>query len=799
MRQIKSGMVSAIAIALSITAAAARAQSNVVTSWPLSMQTPAGNIEVYEPQSESFTSDLLTARAAVSVTPTGSPADQPVFGAIWFSARVSTDRDARTVTILDMQVRKVVFPTSDANQQAQLTQVVQTQLPQLNVTFSLDQLMTSLTQAQKEKIESQQLSTAPPKIIFSDHPATLITIDGEPKLQPVEVNNAPNGVLRVVNTPFIMLLDPSKQYFLKAVSTWLVAPDVKGPWANATDVPANVTAAAATMTDSSTQANTPPPAQAGPIAVYVAEEPTELVVTNGKPTYTPLPGNDLLYMGNTDSDVFMALQSQTYYVLLSGRWFSSKSLNGPWAYNAPDSLPPAFAQIPADSPKAHVLASVAGTQPAQDARLDAVIPQTAAIPLNAPGPSVTYDGEPNFAPVEGTQITYAVNSPYSVVYAEGQYYCCDQAVWYTCASPRGAWRVALRIPGSIYLIPPSCPVYNVRYVYCYQSTPDVVYMGYLPGYTGCYVFGGTVVYGTGYRYPAWYRTEYYARPYTYGFATRYDPYRGVWGYGYNAHYDGWIARPAHVEVGHSGWFGPRGYVGYHGLVEDRHDVHVTNINLTRNVQRLNLYERAANDQRGVRVTQHVTDVRVNNGGRPQADNVFAGRDGQVYRRTDNGWEERNKAGWNHVDVTPERHDEPDRTTGRGPVIDRGATVNHGPAVNHQDPVEQQNAPVVRTPDRSADRSVPSQARPAPDQPREVRATPDRGDIDADRVDRERGASRANQYQRQSEQQDNPRQTAPRNDSPRGDSGGGNSGGRGNGGSGGNGGNGNGNGNGKNNH
>ena len=783
-------MITAIAVALSVTATA-RAQSNVVTSWPLSMQTSTGNIEVYEPQSEAFADDLLTARAAVSVTPNGSPADQPVFGAIWFSARVSTDRDARTVTILDMQVKKVVFPTSDTNQQAQLSQVVQTQLPQLNVTFSLDQLMTSLDQAQKEKIESQQLSTAPPKIIFSAHPATLVTLDGEPKLQPVVINNAPNGVLRVVNTPFIMLLDASKQYFLKAGSTWLVAPDVKGPWANATNVPANVTAAAATMTDTSTQAPTAPPA-AGPIAVYVAEEPTELVVTNGAPTYTPLPGNDLLYMSNTDSDVFMAVQSQTFYVLLSGRWFSSRSLNGPWAYNAPDSLPPAFAQIPADSPKAHVLASVAGTQPAQDARLDAVIPQTAAIPVNAPGPSVSYDGQPNFAPVEGTPLTYAVNSPYSVVCADGAYYCCDQAVWYTCATPTGAWRVALRIPSSIYLIPPSCPVYNCRYVYCYHATPDVVYMGYLPGYTGCYVFGGTVVYGTGYLYPAWYHTYYYPRPYTYGFATRYDPYRGVWGYGYNAHYDGWIARPAHVEVEHSGWFGPRGYVGYHALVENRTDVHVTNINVTRNVEHLNLYEHASNDRRGVRVTQQVTEIHAGNVGHPPADNVFAGRDGQIYRRTDSGWEERNMNGWNHVDVTPSRRDEP------------VGVVSHGATTPHHDPV------IV---DHTPDRNVPTQGRPAGepsnrtpvesrrdepsvrDQPRENRVAPDRGDIEADRADRERGASRASQYQRQSEPQESSRASSPRNESPRestprGDSGGGESSGHsGNGGGGGNGGNG----------
>ena len=64
----------------------------------------------------------------------------------------------------------------------------------------------------------------------------------------------------------------------------------------------------------------------------VATEPTELISSTGKPEYTPIENTGLLYLSNSDSDVFMLIDSQEIYILLAGRWFSSKSFNGPWNY-----------------------------------------------------------------------------------------------------------------------------------------------------------------------------------------------------------------------------------------------------------------------------------------------------------------------------------------------------------------------------------------------------------------------------------------------------------------------------------
>ena len=82
-------------------------------------------------------------------------------------------------------------------------------------------------------------------------------------------------------------------------------------------------------------------------------------------------------------------------------------------------------------------------------------------------------------------------------------------------------------------IPPSNPHYHAKYVKVYDSTDDTVTTGYTPGYTGSYVDNGTVVYGTGYDYPAYSTADTYippAAPATYGYAATYDPYVSSWGY-----------------------------------------------------------------------------------------------------------------------------------------------------------------------------------------------------------------------------------------------------------------------------
>ncbi|MEA2736034.1 MAG: hypothetical protein QOE14_2485 [Humisphaera sp.] len=638
------------------------------TAWPLSIQSSAARIEIYQPQPESLTGDKLDARAAVSLLPPG--ATEPMFGAMWMSARISTDRDERTVTIRQVDVKNVRFPDAAPAQQAQqnqqnqqkeqqqeqqFAQVLKEQLPRLNVTFALDELMPSLQLAQREKVETTQLQNNPPHIIFSSEPATLITIDGAPRLQPIEQSNA----RRVVNTPFILLRDTdTNRYFLKTGDSWASAQDINGPWDDSVAPPANISAAAAKLapppqpnaTPAAAAAPAPAPQPVAPGRIIVATEPTELIVTNGQPVYSPVHGADLLYVTNTQSDVFLDGPTQQTYVLFSGRWFRSKSLQGPWEHVAADKLPPAFASIPADSPKADVLSFIAGTAEANDAVLDASIPQTTSIRRDA-GASVkvAYDGDPNFQPIQGTALTYATNTANPVVRQANTYYCCQNGVWYQSLSPNGPWSVCTSVPEEIYTIPPSSPIYSSTYVHVYDYDADSVLCGYLPGYTGSYVDGPTVVYGTGYAYPGWYGSYYIPRPWTYGFGAYYDPGYAMWDFGVGYPYGPpWFAYdPFYFGFG---WFGAGGF--RHRFHDFRgEDGRRFGYGRDFHGDGVNIYHRGAN--MGRNFDRPGAGNRFNVRGDGGHNNVFAGRDGRVYRSTGSGWEQHDGHAWNRMNAAPE--------------------------------------------------------------------------------------------------------------------------------------------------
>ena len=279
----------------------------------------------------------------------------------------------------------------------------------------------------------------------------------------------------------------------------------------------------------------------------------------GQANWSPIQGTDLLYVSNSEGNIFKDINTQKTYVLLSGRWFEAPSLDGPWTFVAPDKLPRDFARIPEGSPAGNVLASVPGTAAAKDALLDAQIPQTAAIKRTPVTLEVTYDGAPQFKPIEGTKMEFAVNTSYSVIKLDARYYCCHQAVWYVAGTPQGPWQVADKVPDEIYTIPPSNQNYNVTYVHVYDSTPDVVYTGYYPGYVNSYVYGGCVVYGTGWYYPP-YVSPYVYYPYhpTWGLSVGWNPWYG-WGFGVS-----WGYGPFSITVGFGGWGGYGGWYGAPG-------------------------------------------------------------------------------------------------------------------------------------------------------------------------------------------------------------------------------------------
>jgi hypothetical protein len=181
--------------------------------------------------------------------------------------------------------------------------------------------------------------------------------------------------------------------------------------------------------------------------------------------------------------------------------------------------------------------------------------------------------------------------------------------------------VATSVPAVIYTIPASSPLHYVTYAYVYGSTPDVVYTGYTPGYLGTVVAPGpSVVFGTGYVYPGWVDTLWFPAPVTWGWGP-FDLGFGVdiftgfeFGFAVGPYW-GW-----HRGLG---WHGGCCWGWHHGI------------------SHVNVYNYWGDH---VHLFRHGPVGRLVTGRRFGVD-VYAGRDGHVYRRDGRGhWQEFNRGG-----------------------------------------------------------------------------------------------------------------------------------------------------------
>jgi hypothetical protein len=635
-------------VALALALGARQGEEPENEGWPRRIETNRGDVVVYQPQLEEFEGDRLSSRSAVSVT--AAETEEPLFGAVWYEARVATDRDERTVEIVDLSVPRVRFPNLSPEQQDTLARFLEQEIPKWELTLSLDRLLTSLALVEERRATSENLNNDPPAILVVNEPAVLVTIEGPPRMQAVENSE----LMRVLNTPFTILYSPdSRTYYLFAgEDSWYVADAIDGEWQLTDAVPREVVALTPQEPEETEpEAQDSVAAEPGPPpTIVVATEPTELIVLEGDPQYTPVDATDLLYVANTESDVLLEIDTQRYFLLLSGRWYAGESLfSGPWSYVAGEDLPEDFANIPPESDVGHLLVWVPGTELAEEALLDNQIPQTSAIKRSEAQLEVTYDGAPEFEPIEDTEMEYAVNTASQVIKVGEKYYACDQAVWFVADRPSGPWVVADSVPPEIYTIPPTNPTYNVTYVYVYESTPEVVYVGYYPGYSGSYVYGGTIVYGTGWYYPSWYGAYYYPRPATWGFHMRWNPWYG-WSFGFS-----YSTGPFTFHIGFGGWrgwWGPAGYRGYrHGYHRGWHHGYRAGARAGYRAgqrdayRRNNIYDKAGNRARNAPRAE-TRDRQRPNVDRQRDNNVYTDRDGNVHRRNQDGsWQQRDRDGW----------------------------------------------------------------------------------------------------------------------------------------------------------
>jgi hypothetical protein len=539
-------------------------EQHVDEAWPRKASRGEETISMYEPQLEAWEGDELRAYAALALA---SKSDKSAkYGVVWFTARTEVDKVNRQVTLDDFQITKVKFPTMGTKESEYQT-LLQSKLPGKSKVIALDRLEADLAASDSKNagVEAFELNNDPPKLIFATRPSLLVLVDGSPQYKNV---GGPNLQL-VLNTRATILLDTKrKEYYLNVMDGWLQAPDLSaGPWSYVSKIPDDlkeIVAGIQERQETKAQEDSKPSLEQakkeGKIPdIYVSSKPAELLMTEGTPQLEPIAGTELEYVKNTTANMFRDSETHDYYILLAGRWFRSKSLeDGAWEFVSGTSLPEKFARIPESSPKAGVLVSVPGSGPAKEALIANSIPQTATITRNETQLLIQYDGDPQFKSIEGTELKYATNTATPVVRVdENTYYAVENAVWFTAQAPSGPWGVATSVPAAIYSIPPNSSLHYITYVKVYQSTPDVVYVGYTPGYYGTVVSSdsSTVVYGTGWYYQPYIGNYWYGAPYTYGTGVA-----STWSSG-----AGWSIT---IGVGYTygypyyyPWWGPWGYYG----------------------------------------------------------------------------------------------------------------------------------------------------------------------------------------------------------------------------------------------
>jgi|SRR5262245_57920268 len=673
------------------TGGSASATTPIDGGWPRAYLTSRNaQLIVYQPQIASWDArKQMVAYAALSYQPQG--ASKPSLGTVKVESATSVWLADRLVRFSPVRATETNFPSLGREELQDVVSQLTSGIPDNERLIGLDRVLASLDKSQIIPKNVEGVKADPPSIFYSTRPAILVGFDGDPIWAAIEKNE----LKFAVNTNWdVFQHEATHTFYLRNGRVWLKASDVKGPWSRASSVPASFSKLPADDNWKDVRAALPlAPSDGKPVpTVFVTTTPSELILVRGAPVYSPVAGTRLVWMSNTESDVFRLGASGPVYYLISGRWFTATGFNGPWTFATPN-LPEDFKKISLEHPRSRVLASVPGTPQAVEAVLLAQVPQTARVKQRElKAPDVVYQGEPQFDPIPQTTVSRAVNTDKDIIKVGDLYYMCFQGVWFMARSASGPWEVTGSVPGQIYEIPSSSPAHNVTYVTVEDSDDEWVTFAAVAGYTGMMVAWGCAVWGTGWYYPpyVWYGgfyPVYYPFYPTYGYGAWYNPWTGAYGRGaawYGPYGGAGVAarynpRTGTYARGAAAW-GPYGARGAAEAYNPRTGTYA------RTQQGAGVYGSwgSTSVQRGnqwaqtARVTNRATGTttratRGSGGGeaitrrgpggtsgiaRTGGGDVYAGRDGNVYRNTGSGWQKYDNGGWNSVQQpTPQQRDQ----------------------------------------------------------------------------------------------------------------------------------------------
>ncbi len=205
----------------------------------------------------------------------------------------------------------------------------------------------------RKAVPLQKSSRPVPQVLFADRPTELIVTDGKAVLEAI---SGTDGLQWVKNTESPLFKLGPNWYFLVA-GRWFTATNLdSGPWAFVKELPAAFAAIPDDHARAAVLASVPGTLEARMAALEASlpnktrvkkgSAPTVEVTYAGDPKFEPIAGTTVARAVNTGYDVLM--YQNRYYLVYAAAWYVSDSPTGPWGATA--DVPAAIYSIPPSSP-----------------------------------------------------------------------------------------------------------------------------------------------------------------------------------------------------------------------------------------------------------------------------------------------------------------------------------------------------------------------------------------------------------------------------------------------------------------
>ncbi|PYJ15151.1 MAG: hypothetical protein DME96_14275 [Verrucomicrobia bacterium] len=188
-----------------------------------------------------------------------------------------------------------------------------------------------------------------------------------------------------------------------------------------------------------------------PPKIFVGYRPSILLSVDGEPALSEVPKTNLKFVVNTQWPLFFDSENSSYYLAVGQQWLTTNSLDAQWS--PVKKLPRDMSKVPQDKQWSALKKIIP-----PPAKSGGVTP--AVFYSDKPAEVILFDGQPVYAQIPDTQLTYATNTN-SVVFVftpTQQFYYLTAGRWFRANDLEGPWTYATPdLPPDFAKIPPSSP------------------------------------------------------------------------------------------------------------------------------------------------------------------------------------------------------------------------------------------------------------------------------------------------------------------------------------------------------